>query len=61
MLHAASQGVFQSHPDHTELYEPNCIYFSFSSDFVLASYNTCHFHRFIKLQLQADSEGIQYY
>lgn len=51
MLHAESQAVYKSHPDYAEPYESNCIYFTFFYYFIFASYNTCHFHRFIKLQL----------
>ena len=51
MLHAESQAVYESRPDHTEPYESTCIYFTFFSYFIFASYNTCHFHQLIKLQL----------
>lgn len=62
MLHAESQAVYESRPDHTEPYESNCIYFTLFSYFVFASYNTCHFHRLIKLSSSKPTpRGIQHY
>lgn len=49
--------LYQPRPDDTELHHSNHIY-HFSTNlpyFIFASYNTCHFRRFIKPQLKGTS------